>query len=109
MSRGPTCPVSLQAAPGTRVAEGLAAQGRVWPFPASSGLAWLFLPPEKLPAQAHDSSKEGRMTSDPSEKEAAVGWLHVRLPIKESSPSVYRRCCLRPVSALLPWHQGPWS
>lgn len=26
------------------------------------------------------------MTSDPSEKEAAVGWLHVRLPIKESSP-----------------------
>lgn len=26
------------------------------------------------------------MTSDPSEKEAAVGWLHVHLPIEESNP-----------------------
>ena len=26
------------------------------------------------------------MVSDPSEKEAAVGWLHVHLPIEESNP-----------------------
>lgn len=59
-SRGPTRPISLQAAPGTHEAEGLAAQGRVWPFPASSGLSWLFVLPQKLPTQAQDSSKEGR-------------------------------------------------
>lgn len=50
------------------------------------------------------------MTSDPSEKEAAVGWLHVHLPIGESNPRPSVGGAARGQSlALLPWQQDSWS
>ena len=95
----PHSPVSLWAGPGTPTAEGLTAQSRVQPFPAFSGLSWPNLPPQKLPAQAHDSSKEGRgWPVTPQRKRQLRGGFMSIFPSKRATPVCYRRCRPRPVS-----------
>ena len=76
----PSSPPPRRLVLSTQKAEGILAQGRVWPSPAASGLSWLFLPQPKLLAKAHDSSREGRgWPVTPLRERDGLRWLHVGL------------------------------